>query len=227
MFKANIVSTLLVTLTVIIGQSAYPDAEANAQTTETLELTDFAEFVNTEANALSREEVETQAPERVIPDALRMVEDYEGAVIFIDEGAGYQNSFYLDTQYSSDLIFENVSCVVSSCVKPNLTLTPEQGVTPGQRVSFSFRAGDVLTPKLLVNGALSPAEQVYWSNVTRDNVDGHQHVMAWKHNGYLVIGFEDMDFRNPDNDKDYNDLVFVFDIGARNLENLPSFLFAD
>ena len=227
MFKANIVSTLLVTLTVIIGQSAYPDAEANAQTTETLELTDFAEFVNTEANALSREEVETQAPERVIPDALRMVEDYEGAVIFIDEGAGYQNSFYLDTQSSSDLIFENVSCVVSSCVKPNLTLTPEQGVTPGQRVSFSFRAGDVLTPKLLVNGALSPAEQVYWSNVTRDNVDGHQHVMAWKHNGYLVIGFEDMDFRNPDNDKDYNDLVFVFDIGARNLENLPSFLFAD
>ena len=226
MFKSNLFSTLLIALTVIVGSSAY-DQTAEARTTDALEISDFARFVNDESNALSREEVETQAPERIIPNALRMIEDYEGSVIFIDEGAGYQNSFYLDTQSTSDLIFQNVSCVSSTCVKPNLDLSPEQGVTPGQRVPFSFRAGDVLTPKLLVNGALSPASQVYWSNVTQDNADGHQHVMAWKHNGYLVIGFEDMDFRNPDNDKDYNDLVFVFDIGARNLENLPSFLFAD
>jgi Domain of unknown function (DUF4114) len=185
---------------------------------------DFNSYVGSESVAIAEDYAIGQ---QLDATKLKMIEDYAGSVIFVDEGAGYQNSFYLKTQTNSTLIFNNVSCVSTSCVLPNMNLTTAQGVVPGQKVGFNFQASDHLNPSLLVNGAINPSSTTYWGTDKTKNIDGAQHVMAWAHGDYLVLGFEDMSFTNPYNDKDYNDIVFVLDIGKKNLDSIPRLRYAD
>jgi hypothetical protein len=219
-FKFN--STILLQAIVMTGVVAIA-----AKASPVPDLSDFNGYVLTESVAVDGEYLKGQ---QLHQDKMVMTEDFSGTVYFLNEGAGYQNSFIVDTQNTSKTIFDNASCVSTKCVLPNMNLTPSQGVVPGQAVAFNFKKGDHLNPKLLVNGALNPSTKTYWGAFTSQNVDNSQHVMAFEHkdcsslgikNSCLVLGYEDMDFRNPSNDKDYNDLVFILDIGQTNINNIP------
>lgn len=56
-----------------------------------------------------------------------------------------------------------------------------------------------------------------WSLNDALNPDGLQHAMAYYYNDLLVVGFEDL---WGGGDKDYNDTVFVIDVGKDNARAL-------
>ena len=70
---------------------------------------------------------------------------------------------------------------------------------------------------LIANGAANPYNT--WFNNPEMNADGLQHVVAFllPNSPYVMIGFEDL---WNGGDLDYNDCLFVIDIGEENAENL-------
>jgi hypothetical protein len=58
-----------------------------------------------------------------------------------------------------------------------------------------------------------------WYSQTERNSDGIQHLIAYDYKNYLVLAWEDM---TNGGDLDYNDVVFVVDIGEANIENIPT-----
>jgi hypothetical protein len=62
---------------------------------------------------------------------------------------------------------------------------------------------------------------------TASNSDGLQHVVAYAYKNYILLGFEDLwgekgatGGKNQSSDRDFNDTVFVLDIGEGNVRNL-------
>jgi Domain of unknown function (DUF4114)/PEP-CTERM motif len=62
---------------------------------------------------------------------------------------------------------------------------------------------------------------------TSSNADGLQHVVAYAYGNYIMMGFEDLygekgatGGKNQASDRDFNDGVFVLDIGAANVKAL-------
>jgi Domain of unknown function (DUF4114)/PEP-CTERM motif len=62
---------------------------------------------------------------------------------------------------------------------------------------------------------------------TASNGDGLQHVVAYAYKNYILMGFEDLwgekgatGGKNQSSDRDFNDTVFVLDIGEGNVRNL-------
>jgi len=58
-----------------------------------------------------------------------------------------------------------------------------------------------------------------WYTDAARNSDNMQHLLAYEYQNYLVLGWEDL---TGGGDLDYNDVVFVVDIGEANLDNIPT-----
>jgi membrane protein involved in colicin uptake len=80
--------------------------------------------------------------------------------------------------------------------------------------------------------ALNSAKTAYdnvniFGTQTSSNADGLQHVVAYAYGNYILMGFEDLygekgatGGKNQASDRDFNDGVFVIDIGAANVQAL-------
>ena len=169
------------------------------------------------------------------PRELRLSSDSEVRAYFIGEGAGYQNSLgFFTSSYdplkglkSTDakLVFPNASSSISylSGGQTNGKRTASEPLLPGDFVDLGkFEAGAQINPFLIADGAKG-GTNVYTADPSQ-NADSIQHfvslvVLAIKDSPYLLMSAEDL---FGGGDQDYNDLVFVLDIGAYNVSELIS-----
>jgi MYXO-CTERM domain-containing protein len=183
----------------------------------------FQQFVNKEGLA-----VPNSGQNKVNPNNLFLKYNYDVKVSFINEGAGYRNQLaYTATGGSnkSGLLFNDISCAGVGCVSPGAATlklgdTVKLGMINGEtQLDFGLRA----------NGFNRGSNSYVFGTPDTGNPDGLQHVVAYTYGKkYLVLGFEDLygtgktaqgNF-NEISDRDFNDSVFVVDIGEDNVNYL-------
>lgn len=160
---------------------------------------------------------------------LRTASDRPIRVYFVHEGAGYHNSLGFSmtpagstTEGSRSLIFPDASFNGPDSTHRN----NDNPLVSGDFVEIGVGGpGIQLDFFCVANGAGKPhtfgGTRIFgtWHNNIARNADGIQHVVAFllPDSPYVLIGFEDI---HGGGDLDYNDCLFVIDIGEVNAENL-------
>lgn len=160
------------------------------------------------------------------PNALLLQTESEVRVYFLGEGAGYSNTLGYNTDGTGVregdplLIFPNASSYVTyyqrGATLPNRT--SGYPLLPGDFVDLGTYAGGTFLDFFLIANGANGGTNVWTADPTF-NTDRIQHMVAFAvpDSPYLLLGFEDL---AGGGDKDYNDLLFVVDIGAKNVERL-------
>ena len=163
------------------------------------------------------------------PSKLVLKNESDVRVYFVGEGAGYHNILGFSTDGGSPkgkeaaVIFPDASSLVSPLTPQNdmsVKRTSSEPLLPGDFVDLGeFKAGTKLDFFLIADGA-NGGKNVY-STDSSVNSDGINHVVSFAaiSGSYLLIGFEDM-FKGGD--RDFNDVIFAVDIGAKNLAALTA-----
>ncbi|NJM47359.1 MAG: DUF4114 domain-containing protein [Alkalinema sp. RU_4_3] len=183
----------------------------------------FQQFVNKEGLA-----VPNSGQKKVNSDNLLLKYSYDVKVSFINEGAGYRNQLgYTATggTNKSGMIFSDISCAGVGCVSPGANT-----LKLGDTVKLGTMAANTqLDFGLRANGFNRGTNSYVFGTPSSENADGLQHVVAYTYGGkYLVMGFEDLygDGKSAQgkfgekSDRDFNDAVFVVDIGEDNVNYL-------
>jgi hypothetical protein len=188
----------------------------------------FQQFVQQEGLKLS-----TANLAKVDLSKLKLKFDYDVKSYFINEGAGYQNQLAFEstgTTTQSGLLFRDISCSSAD----NVTGATCQGAWGGDALNFgdrvstgTIKAGSQLNFWLRANGVHRGNNSYIFGTQDASNPDGLQHAVAYAYKGMIVMGFEDLfgDARVDQktgkfgewSDRDFNDTVFVVDIGEDNL----------
>jgi hypothetical protein len=190
-------------LTLVLLLTAAP-AFAVSDLSDTIYQVDFStDDLNAIQSLLPESQVNGAFVNTGIDPNLRLLEDAEISITFIDEGAGYRNSFgyfiFDDDQniLSETTIFSNAS-----------ELYGGGSLLPGDTVDLGlFESGTNIGFWLQSNGFADPYGRTYYT-LDQYNPDGERHVavMADLVNEQIVLGVEDM-FNLGD--QDYNDIVFA------------------
>ena len=210
-------------------QLAGSDAQAaDFQTNDLPLITDVVEESLSEMSSLNDVSSITLDPNELILDAEANVRVY-----FIGEGAGYHNTlgYYTGDPSSitagientdAQLIFPDASSSTSYLGDTtNAVRTESAPLLAGDFVDLGLQdAGTQLNFFLIANGA-NGGTNLYTADAAL-NPDGTDHFVslamtAIVDSPYLVIGVEDL---YGGGDRDYNDLVFVVDIGYENVAAL-------
>ncbi|GAB1540679.1 hypothetical protein NUACC21_33480 [Scytonema sp. NUACC21] len=198
-------------------------------------IPEFQEFVQPEGIAIPENEVR-----RLDPSKLQLKSDSNVRVWFLNEGAFYRNQLAYEAvqppNYQAGYIFQDASCINgnnNNCEKPDSNGTLNVGdyvdlgtVAGGSQLNFWLRANGANPQE---PGGTNPAtnvKNIYGEDGTQ-NPDGLEHIAAYEYNNYLLIGFEDL--YGPVGstaggngiitaDRDFNDVVFVVDVGENNLD---------
>jgi LruC domain-containing protein len=153
-----------------------------------------------------------------------LVEDAEVRLVFVHEGAGYQNAvgiFPFDPnsppktakEVSDLIVFENAS-------------TPS--LKAGDAVNLGkFKAGSALGFTIVADGwkpglgKVNPDQSKKWifrslmelnrENPGKDNLNAHTVLLSKPEDGLLVLGFEDMN-RESSSDDDFNDVLLAVQV---------------
>ncbi|KYC39463.1 hypothetical protein WA1_32610 [Scytonema hofmannii PCC 7110] len=196
----------------------------------------FQQFVQPEGIAIPDNQVR-----RLDPSRLQLKSDSNVRVWFLNEGAFYRNQLAYEaiqgSNYQAELVFQDASCISgnnNNCEKPSSDGTLNVGdyvdlgtVTGGSQLNFWLRANGANPQD---TGGTNPATNVknIYSEAATQNPDGLEHIVAYEYNDYLLVGFEDL-FGPPGSlaggngtiasDRDFNDVVFVVDVGKNNLDD--------
>jgi Domain of unknown function (DUF4114) len=190
---------------------------------------DFQQFVQAERVAIPN-----SGQKQIDPNNLFLKYSHDVKVSFVNEGAGYRNQLAFTTtknnQSQTGLLFKDIACSGQTdgvaCVGDwggntlKLGDTVKMGtVAKGTTLDFSLRA----------NGLNRGNDAYIFGTKTAKNADGLQHVVSYTYGKrYLVMGFEDLYGKggsaagkfNEKSDRDFNDAVFVVDIGEDNVRYL-------
>ena len=164
---------------------------------------------------------------RIDVSALNLKYDYNVSTYFINEGANYQNQLGYTSQGATNkegLVFKDVSCAGAGCVLggDKSVLKFGDGVNLGQ-----IAAKSTLDFKLRADGYNRGTNAYIFGAQDSKNADGLQHVVAYgiKGTGYILMGFEDLYGNGASggkfgehSDRDFNDTVFIVDIGKKNVD---------
>jgi Domain of unknown function (DUF4114)/PEP-CTERM motif len=191
--------------------------------------TPFQAFVQKEGIA-----IQNSGQFKVDPSKLNLKYDYNVSSYFINEGAGYHNQLaYSSTGKTnqSNLLFKDASCGGAGCVGgwdgdnyAGTHLNFGDGVKMG-----TIKGGSQLDFFLRGDGVNRGDNAYVYGTKTAANPDGLQHTVAYTFGKkYLMIGFEDLygDGKSAQgkfgegSDRDFNDTVFVVDIGEANVRAL-------
>ena len=191
------------------------------------ELPDLTEFIKAGYDETS---VFNGRSARVVdPSNLRLATDAAVRAYFVSEGAGYRNTLGFNVDASGitggdpKLIFPDATSKEAfynpSSDKRRNRRNP---ILPGDFVDLgAFSAGQSLDFFLIANGAAG-GTHIYGPNAG-SNPDRQNHLLAFTYavedSPYLVLGFEDL---FGGGDRDFDDLVFVLDIGTDNVNRLVS-----
>lgn len=164
---------------------------------------------------------------RIDVSALNLKYDYNVSTYFINEGASYRNQLGYTSQGVTNkegVLFKDISCAAGTgCVLggSQSTLKLGDGVNIGQ-----IAAKSTLDFKLRADGYNRGANAYIFGSQDSKNADGLQHVVAYgiKGTGYILMGFEDLYGNGASggkfgerSDRDFNDTVFIVDIGEKNV----------
>ncbi|TVQ07582.1 MAG: DUF4114 domain-containing protein [Leptolyngbya sp. DLM2.Bin27] len=126
-------------------------------------------------------------------------------VYFINEGAGYRNQLFFTAQdlagnqTGGGMIFEDVS-------SPFSTLPNSDGpLVLGQGVSLGGFLGATQLDFMIKSNGFNGGQTMLGTNPA-NNPNGLQHVVSFQHNGWIILGFEDI---VGGGDLDYNDVIFA------------------
>lgn len=160
-------------------------------------------------------------------------------VYFINEGAAYRNQLTYSAYdgagnlKQSGMIFNDISSRNSILSEKNGALALGQGVSLGGFVGATQLDFSIISDgfRLSKPGPNAKAKQTenYEKEVARrtlgadpaKNSDGLQHVVAFQHNNWYILGFEDI---VGGGDLDYNDVIFAvrgIQHGAPPAEDVP------
>jgi hypothetical protein len=145
-------------------------------------------------------------------------------VYFINEGAAYRNQLLysayddLGNLKKSEMIFSDISSKDSILRESNGALALGQGVNLGgftgpTQLDFSIisdgfrlaKPGPNATAKQMQKYEAELAKRTLGTDSSQ-NYNGLQHVVAFQHNDWIILGFEDI---VGGGDLDYNDVVFA------------------
>ncbi len=154
--------------------------------------------------------------------------DYNVSAFFINEGAGYRNQLAFSSVGKTEtagLLFKDISCEGTGCVGSwgGNALKLGDGTKIGE-----IKGGSQLDFFLRADGLNRGTSANVFGTQTSQNADGLQHLVAYAvGKKYLLLGFEDLygakgatGGKNENSDRDFNDSVFVIDIGEDNLNAL-------
>ena len=182
----------------------------------------FQKFVQSESVALPN-----SGQFKLDPSKLKLKYDYNVNTYFINEGAGYRNQLAYEstgTTNQSGLLFSDISCSGVGCVGDwgGNALALGDGVNVG-----NIKAGSQLDFSLRADGLSRGINANVFGTQIASNEDGLQHLVAYAYKGYILMGFEDLygnlyasGGKNENSDRDFNDAVFVLDIGEKNVQDL-------
>jgi Domain of unknown function (DUF4114) len=201
-------------------------SDARAQDFNTNYLPYFRELIDdklSESVDFTDREVFRLDPSRLF---LRSASDQPIRFYFVHEGAGYHNSIGYSATLAGAAQMAPPSLIFPDASFQGTTSTSRSAWEPlvvGDFVEIgNGAAGLQLDFFCIANGAQpSPSQYVAtWYNNKELNPDGQkQHVVAFlmPDTRFVMIGFEDL---WGGGDLDYNDALFVVDIGETNAENL-------
>ena len=164
---------------------------------------------------------------RINPNALKLKYDYNVTTYFINEGAGYQNQLGYTSRGTTNkdgVLFKDISCTGAGCVGDwgGSALKLGDGVKMGK-----IAAKSTLDFKLRADGYNRGANGYVFGTHDSENPDGLQHAVAYaiKGTGYILTAFEDLYGTGTSgqgkfgeqSDRDFNDTVFIVDIGKKNV----------
>lgn len=199
--------------------------EASAEF-QTNELPTLMQFVDT--NLSESQALENVSAVSLDPAELTLYHNSNVRVYFLSEGAGYRNTLGYTTTGVIDegaLIFPDASSAYTppyedtSSVE-NLPRDNNTPLAPGDFVDLGVHEqGTQLDFFLIANGANGGTNLYGADGLEGANPDGLQHMVAFAvpDSPYLLLGFEDL---YGGGDLDYNDIVYVIDIGEVNVQNL-------
>ena len=178
-------------------------------------------------SSVQKERLELTGAHQVMLDPSKLLLKYAHNVsaYFINEGAGFRNQLAYEAtsatgQKTSSLLFKDIASTESILSDSDGPLKKGDGVKLG-----NIAAGTQLDFWLKANG--KNGGQNIFGTKTEANGDGLQHVVAYAYENYVMLGFEDLwgvkgasGGKNQRSDRDFNDAVFVLDIGKDNVQNL-------
>jgi Domain of unknown function (DUF4114)/PEP-CTERM motif len=178
--------------------------------------------------SVQAERLELSGAHQIVLDPSKLLLKYAHNVsaYFINEGAGFRNQLAYEATSStgtksSGLVFNDVSSTESIMSNNDGPLKKGDGVNIG-----NVAAGTQLDFWLRANGKNGGSN--IFGTKTASNGDGLQHVVAYAYGKYVMLGFEDLwgpkgggtSDKDQNSDRDFNDTVFVIDIGEDNVRNL-------
>lgn len=162
------------------------------------------------------------------PNKLFLQFDHNVSVSFINEGAGFRNQLAFESKGAttqSGLIFNDISCTGKGCIGNwgGSALKLGDTVKLGQ-----IKGGSLLDFWLRADGLNRGNSANIFGTQTASNPDKLQHVVAYAvGKSHVLLGFEDLygakgatGGKNQNSDRDFNDTVFVVDVGEKNLRAL-------
>jgi len=166
---------------------------------------------------------ETVSSLSVDPSKLTFTQDYDARVYFVKDGAGYHNSLGFNPdgvgvdEGTPQLVFPD-----ASYHRKLQYWNEEQPLRIGDYVELgTISAGTTLDFFVIPDGADGGTNRGFtpFTTVTEMNPDGIQHAISFaiEDSPYIIMGFEDI---YNGGDQDYNDLLFVVDIGQNAVQNV-------
>lgn len=211
------------TLAVAGSAAAFTIQRADQQFQDLINSGVFKDYIHTEYKALDPAFVSSR---QLDLSKLTLDFDHEVKVHFLSEGAFYRNQLGVSatgaTNISDTILFDDIVCLTSSCSTNtgyrnsanNPTANPLQA---GDFVSLGTVKGGTTLDFFLNSDGYGRSNPTRLYVDSSRNINGFQQVMAYEQSGYLVLAFEDI---VGGGDRDYNDVVFAFDIGQKNLNAL-------
>ncbi len=208
----------------LIGAVKAAGSDARAQAFQTNVLPVFQQFIDNNLQEMSRFEI---APQFVLDPTrlyLPLSTNQPVRVYFMHEGAMYRNQLgvsIVDAGHGRDGVSQLIDPLTQGkLIFPDASYkNPPDGLSPGGPLSRGdyVQIGNVAAGKqldfFLVSDGANGGRSVL-RNFKQLNSDGLQHVVAaYFHEdypGFILIGFEDI---VGGGDLDYNDCLFVIDIG--------------
>ncbi|MEB3295498.1 MAG: DUF4114 domain-containing protein [Synechococcales bacterium] len=160
---------------------------------------------------------------------LNLKYDHNVSIFFINEGAGYRNQLAYTSKGATKqegLLFKDISCTGTGCANDwgGEALKFGDGVKMG-----TIKGGSQIDFQLRANGLNRGTDSYIFGTQAAQNADGLQHVVAYaiENTPYLLMGFEDLYGTGgtdqgkfgEKSDRDFNDTVFVVDIGMKNAKD--------
>jgi hypothetical protein len=181
----------------------------------------FQQFVQSEGVAIPN-----SGQKKVDANNLFLKYSHDVKVSFINEGAGYRNQLAFTSTgatNTSGMLFNDIACEGSydgaTCAGGGDGNTLKFGDTVKAGM---IKGGSQLDFGLRANGFYQGSNAHIFGTPESANPDGLNHVVAYTYGSrYLLMGFEDLYGKlGEGSDRDFNDTVFVVDIGEANVQCL-------